>query len=69
MSTVVTDSVWTRHKSALQDPSQNMLLSLNEVLRQNKARRAALAQGMTAVQENQGPSSESTGNRGPGVVS
>ena len=45
------------------------MLSLDEVLKQNKARKAALAQGRVAAQENQGPSSESTGNRGPGVVS
>ena len=69
MSTVVTDGVQTRHKSVSQDPSQNVVLTLNEVQRQNRARRAALIQGMTAVLENQGPSSESTGNMVPGVIS
>ena len=69
MSTIVTEGVWTRHQSAYQGPSQNVVPSLEEVLSKNKARRATLAQERAAVQENQGPSSESTSNRGPGVVS
>ena len=69
MSTTVTDSVRTRHQSESQDPSQNVVLSLEEVLKRNRAQRAALAQRRAAAQGNQGPSSESTGNRGRGLVS
>ena len=60
MSTITVEGVWTRHQSMSQDPSQNVEPTLEEVLSQNRSRRAA--------QKNQGPSSKSTGNKGPSVV-
>ena len=68
-TTVVTDGVKTRKQSASQDQGQNQGLSLDEVIRQNRARRAAMNQGTPVVQENTVPSSVDTGIGNTGGVS